>query len=395
MTYTVDHLDTKDFDDAVSFEKTENGSIVRVHITDVASLITEDHALFELASDRCSSLYTIKETYSMFAPVLSEGLFSLKQESERASLTFEFKLDEQNDIIDTDIYRSLIKVDKNCSYDEIDEKIKEKSAFWSELWDICSHHASIRRENGSLEIDRYEVKLDISDPNNIQLKAIRENTPASLLIQELAILTNHLAASYAKDNRLPCLFRNQPPYTVSKNLDENEKPNLKDINIQPARVSLNPEGHSALGLDCYLQISSPIRRFLDLVNQIIIMSHIGNQESTFSQDMLLEWARRGEEIHREFVQIERKLSDHWKIKYLEQHRSEQFDAQFIRTNRNGKGQIVLTLIQLMLEMPMESISEEEFFKVRLDRVDAKLNRVSVQRIAFEETENDDLNPDQD
>ncbi len=394
-TYTVDHQDTRDFDDALSFEKTENGSFVRVHITDVASLVPENHALFELASERCSSLYTIKETYSMFAPILSEGLFSLKQESERATLTFEFCFDEQGDLVKSEIYRSLISVDKNLSYEEIDRQIEENSSFWADLWNICNHQASIRRENGSLELDRYEVKLDISDPGNIKLKSIRENTPASLMIQELAILTNHLAATYARDNELPCLYRNQPPYSVSKSVGENEKPTLKDINIQPARVSLNPEGHSALGLDCYLQISSPIRRFLDLVNQTIIMTHMGNGESSFSQETLLEWARRGEEVQREFVQIERKLSDHWKIKYLEQHRDELFEAQFIRTNRNGRAQIVLTLLQLMLEMPMESIPEEEIFKVRLDRVDSRTNRISVRWVASEELTKEEQTPIQE
>ncbi len=384
-TFTVDHQDTRDFDDALSFEKTESGSTVRIHITDVASLVPEDHPLFELASERCSSLYTIKKTYSMFAPILSEGLFSLKQETERAVLTFEFCFDEQGNVINSNVYRSLIVVDKNYSYEEIDRHIEEQVSFWSDLWNICKQQASIRRENGSLDLDRYEVKLDITDPENIKLKSIRENTPASLMIQELAILTNHLAATYAKDNNLPCLFRNQAPYTISKNLAEDEKPTLKDINIQPARVSLNPEGHSALGLDCYLQVSSPIRRFLDLVNQIIIMTHMGNAESAFSQETLLEWARRGEEVQREFVQIERKLSDHWKIKYLEQQRDELFEARFIRTNRNGRAQVVLTLLQLTLEMPMDSIPEEEIFMVSLDRVDSSVNRVSVRYLASETT----------
>lgn len=377
--YTVDHSDTLDFDDALSWEKTREQFIVRVHIADVASRVSETDLLFEKASDRISSLYTIKKTFPMFVDLLSEDLFSLKQQTERGVLTFEFTSDLEGNLIAKKIYRSLIKVSKNCTYEEIDEAIQTAQSFWSELWYFCRRQTEIRRENGSLELDRCEVKLDISDPEHITLKAVRENTPASLIIQELAILTNHFAATFAKEKRLPCLFRNQLPYTLSKELGEDEKPALKDIIIQPAHISLIPEGHSALGLDCYLQVTSPIRRFLDLVNQITILSELGTQRVTFSEETLLEWARRGEDIQREFNLIERRLSDHWKIKYLEQHNEELYDAQFIRMNRNGKAQVNLILLQLQLEMS-DAVPESGFFRVAIDSVSAELNKVVVRRI---------------
>ncbi len=380
MTYTVDNTETRDFDDALSWKVDDESRAILVHITDVASFVSKDSTLFDSASDRFSSLYTIKEIIPMFPSLLSEDKFSLVEETERGALTFEFIIDDNGAIKDSKIYRSIINVNRNYTYDEIDEAIEKKNSFWFELWELCLLHQKKRRENGSLEIDRHEIKLDISNPDRIQIDSVRENTPASLMIQELAILTNHHAARYASEYHLPCLFRNQPPYSISKELAEDEKPTLKDINIQPARISLTPEGHSALGVDCYLQVSSPIRRFTDLVNQHLLMSHLGGQSVAFEEERLLEWARRGEEIQKEFNQIERKLSDHWKFKYLEQNADDSYDAQLIRILRNGKAQVNLLRLQLIIETPLVNLPEDEIFQVTIDKVDAGLNKVVIRKV---------------
>jgi exoribonuclease II len=380
-TYSVDNAETKDFDDALSWMETEEGCFALVHITDVASLIHLEDILFDGASERFSTLYTIKEIFPMFPQALSEDKFSLVQGADRAVLTFEFRIDDSGHISSSKIFRSIINVDRNCTYSEIDSAIERNESFWGKLWKVCQHHQEVRKNNGSLELDRHEIRLDISDPESIEIASVRENTPASLMIQELAILTNHCAASYAQEYGLPCLFRNQPPYSINKELQENEKPTLKDINIQPARISLNSEGHSALGLDCYLQISSPIRRFLDLVNQGIVMSHLGSFPMEYEEERLLEWARRGEEIQKEFNQIERKLTDHWKIKYLAQHKDDLYEALLNRYLRNGKAQINLIKLQLNLEASLDNLPEDEVFQVCLDKVDAGLNKVVIRKVA--------------
>lgn len=378
-TYTVDNEDTKDFDDALSFEQIENGYLIRVFITDVASFIAQDNILFEKASDRISSLYTLKEIYPMFPHLLSERCFSLVQDEERSVLVFEFSTDLSFLIQSSQIYRAVIKVDKNLSYQEVDAEIENETSDWKKLSEFCKVQADIRKENGSLELDRKEIKLDISDPENIKIKTIRQDTPASLMIQELAILTNHHSASYAKSRDLPSMFRNQPPYSISKDLPEGEKPTLRYINIQPARVSLSAEGHSALGLDSYLQITSPIRRFLDLVNQGILMSALGNLQLPYSNDQLLSWARRGEEIQKDNNLVERKLLDHWKLKYLDQNRENIFDAQVIRIYRSGRALINIDEVQFMVEANIDGVEEGEDFKVVIDSVDSKLNHIVIRQ----------------
>jgi exoribonuclease-2 len=381
-TFTVDSVETRDYDDAVSWEVQGKGGMLRVHIADVASFVDKESLLFKKSEDRISSLYTVKEVYPMFDPDLSENLFSLREGLDRPVMTFEAQVDENGEIETTQMYRSVINVNHNLSYEEVDEAISHEDPYWTDVLKFCKKLKAKRIENGSLELDRIEIKLDISDPDSIQIKEIRENTPASMLIEELAIHTNHQAASFCKSNNLLCLYRNQPPYSVNKELAEDEKPTLQDIQIQPARISTSPEGHSALGLDCYLQVTSPIRRFLDLVNQGIIFSQLADVKSGYISDELLTWARQGEETQREYASIERRLERHWKIKYLEQHQNDIFEAQMIRTLRNGKSLINLIQLQLFVECVLDEVPDDTF-QIVLDLVTPKYDRVVV-RPYFEE-----------
>ncbi len=390
-TYTVDNAETKDFDDAVSWEKSGEGMAIHIHIADVASYVTKDTLLFRKAEKRLSSLYTVKAVYPMFHPDLSEDAFSLIEGKDRPVVTFEILLNDQGEIESTDIFRSVIHVDRNLSYEDVDQALQDQNSFWHSLWTFCRNRKERRIENGSLEIDRIEVKLDISDPENIRIKATRENTPANMMIQELAISANYQAASFAREHSLPCLFRNQPPYSINKDLGEGAKPTLKDINIQPARISLEPDNHSALGLDCYLQITSPIRRFLDLINQGIILGRLSLNEDRYSPTELLMWAKQGEEIQREYNQTERKLLDHWKRKYLAQNRDEIYDAQLIRYFRNGKAQINILKVQLYIDTSIEELQEDEVFQVVIDSVDTKYDRIVVRQYVHDSIVEDEEN----
>ena len=386
MTFTVDSAETRDYDDAVSWEAQGGGGMLRVHIADVASFVGKESLLFEKSENRISSLYTVKKVYPMLDPDLSENLFSLHEGFDRPVLTFEVQVAENGEIGATQIYRSVINVNQNLSYELVDEDINRDDPYWTEVFRFCQRLKEKRIENGSLELERIEIKLDISDPDSIQIKEIRENTPASTLIQELAIHTNHQAASFCRQHGLLCLFRNQPPYSINKGLAEGEKPTLQDIQIQPARIGTSPEGHSALGLDCYLQVTSPIRRFLDLVNQGIIFSHLADIENGYDSDELLTWARQGEDIQREYASIERSLERHWKIKYLAQHQDDIFDAQMVRTLRNGKSLINIQQVQLFVECVLDEVPEGTF-QIVLDLVTPKYDRVVV-RPYFEETASD-------
>ena len=210
-TFTVDSSGTKDLDDAISFEQKGGGATLYVHISNVASLIHSDSALFKRGEQNISSLYTLKRIYHMFPGELSENLFSLLEQKDRSAMTFEIELDENNLIQNSKIYPSTINVDKNLSYTAIDQAIEDNTGIWPQVWDVCEALRATRFENGALEVDREEAILDISDPDNIQIETMRTNTPASLMIQELAITANHIAARFCGEKWIVCLISQSTP----------------------------------------------------------------------------------------------------------------------------------------------------------------------------------------
>lgn len=383
-TYTIDNAETLDYDDALSWEENEEGTYIRIHITNVASFIGSESPLFKTSEHKISSLYTLKEVIPMLPPVLSEDYFSLREACIRDVVTYEIFLDHDGNE-KTDIYRSQIEVNQNLSYQQVDQYIEEKKSFWPELSEYCQSLKQKRLENGALDFDRVEVKLDISNPENIEIKDVRENTPASTVVQELAIYTNFLSAQFCMENDLLCLYRNQKPYQVTNpafdEMDAEDRPKLQlsDIQIYPAYIGIDPDGHSGLGLTCYSQTTSPIRRFHDLINQQVLLNGIDEKNSEFEEDDLLLWAKRGEELQREYSQIERSLLEHWKIKYLSQHRDDSFAARKTRTLRNGRSLINILKLQLNLVADFDEVDEGEEIKVYIETIHPEIHKVVLRQ----------------
>ncbi|MCP4294908.1 MAG: RNB domain-containing ribonuclease, partial [Proteobacteria bacterium] len=360
---TIDSALTKDYDDAISWESKDSGLLLRVHIADVSSFIDSKHPLFTGASKRISSLYTLKRTFHMLPSVLAEDLFSLKAGTEKAVMTLEILIDETYKPMETQLYRSVIKVCKNLCYEEVDQAMEEKDPSWIFLKKFSNELKETRMTNGALDLDRKEVKLNISDPKNIVVKAIRENTPANILIQELAIYTNSIVAKRCYDDEMPALFRNQPPYKVLIDLEEGQKPKLQNLQIKPATLGITPSGHSALGLEAYLQCTSPIRRFSDLVCQAILFSLLSNMGEPYPEESLQLWAKQCELTQKLYNKVERELSDYWKFKYLQQNLNVEYECEVLRKFRSGNYQLLITDLQLQVETAHPNLALNSMLKV--------------------------------
>ncbi len=378
VCYTIDSASTKDFDDGLSFEILDKGLRVQIHIADVAAYIPPEHPLFSMASHRISSLYTLKGKFSMLPKVLSEDSLSLKEGVLRGCQTFDFTYEATSDtdyqLTKSEIYPSLIKVTKNLSYLEADQKIKE-DADWAKLNHLSEALTEARVTKGALEFDRKEFDLDISDPSAVKVTESLRQTPANSLVQECAILANSAAANLAHEALQNFYFRNQPPYGVSPDLPLGEKPQLKDLKIQPAKLGLRAEGHSALGLEAYGQVTSPIRRFVDLVGQWLIYAILSNRPAPFSEEMLLSWMPIIEETSKDYGRTERALNDHWKIVYLSQNLDQTYQARWERTLRNDMQLVRLRDLDFAVEMHLEEIIPE--LTVKVESSNPALNHVRL------------------
>jgi exoribonuclease R len=124
--YSVDNEKTKDFDDAISIEKTKNGYTVRLHISDVASFVTDKSKLFSHLEQHISSVYTLDKIYHLMPPALSTDFFSLRQGERRRVMSFAWAFDEDCKLLGSKIYFSQILVKKNITYNLAEEWIVKK-----------------------------------------------------------------------------------------------------------------------------------------------------------------------------------------------------------------------------------------------------------------------------
>ncbi len=363
---TIDNATTKDYDDALSAQLEGENLRLWVHIACVGGKIGPQSPLFKLAQTRISSLYTPLAVYPMLPEVLNEETFSLLQGAPKGALTLECLLSPSGEVLQSQLYPTVIQVEQNLSYETMDQRIAQGEAPWAELSRFTQALAQKRKQAGALELSRREVQLDLSDPKQVRIAQYRIDSPASLMVQETAILANAQVADYCLRKGIPSLYRNQPPYELLRDPSPTKPLQLKDLRIQPAKLGPTAEGHAALGLSAYLQVTSPIRRFLDLLTQCQILAEMAGQPLGFHQEDLLGWALEIEARSKALAQTERRLLDHWKIKYLAQNSAELYTGAVQRRLRNGRW--LVRLVELELPIEMDLLKEKEEVKIRLRQV---------------------------
>jgi exoribonuclease-2 len=268
--FTIDGTFTRDFDDAIHIARKEGGLIeVGIHITDVSYYVPPKSALFAEARERSTSIYFPEGHIPMLPKNLSLDLCSLIQGKIRPAISFLVTLDSQGTLLRFAITPSVIEVKRQLSYREADSLI-DRDPDLKMLNVIRQQLRQQRVDRGALLLSLPDVTIDIRDRQNIQVYLSPVDTPARNLISELMILANSLAAAYMTDREAPGLFRSQPP--PRKRIISGVQNSLADIAYQRRFLSRgeltpHPKPHSGLGLNSYTTITSPIRRFLDLVMQ--------------------------------------------------------------------------------------------------------------------------------
>lgn len=269
-TLTIDGAFTRDFDDAVHIARKENGMVeVGIHITDVSYYVSPKSTLFAEARERSTSIYFPEGHIPMLPKTLSLDLCSLIQGKIRPAISFLVTMNSQGNILRCSIIPSVIEVKRQLSYREADSLI-DRDPDLKALNAIRLGLRQQRVDRGALLLSLPDVNIDIRDRENIQVFLSPVDTPARNLISELMILANSLTAAYMTDREAPGLFRSQPP--PRKRIISGVQNSLADIAHQRRFLSRgeltpHPKPHSGLGLNSYTTITSPIRRFLDLVMQ--------------------------------------------------------------------------------------------------------------------------------
>ena len=329
-TFTIDDADTRDRDDALSLEAVAGGYRVGIHIADAGALVPIDGAMNVEADRRMATLYLPERSIPMLPPAFVHHVGSLDPHQARRAVSLLVNVDEAGQVRDYEIRPSLIRSRAAISYGEADAAISDESHEWNATLRPMSGLAQAllaRRERaGAINVNREEMIIKVASPTDIEVRVAARSTPARDLVSEMMVLCNSLMADYCKVHEIPASYRSQSAPDVSDLDLFDEDGVLRPLTrlqryrlmrrFTPAAISVTPTPHVGLGVDAYIQATSPLRRYPDLVMQRQISHFLTVGEPVYSEEDISHVAKRAEVQMRELSRIEDQRRRYWFLKYL-------------------------------------------------------------------------------
>ncbi|MBR6057125.1 MAG: RNB domain-containing ribonuclease [Victivallales bacterium] len=350
--FSIDDEETMEIDDALSCRVDGENTIVGIHIADPAYFVAKDDELDAAAEERPLSLYLPTTFVPMFPERLSHNLASLVCGEIRPSLTFIVTFDSEANIVDWKICSAKIKVAQRLTYVEADRMMENGSDSVSsairQLDRIAKLLKKYREEDGAVSLNRPEMKIRVRN-GQVFVEYVDQETPSHQMVGEFMILANNLAARYALRNDIPVIYRAQEepsePVSTLKHYD----PCLFDQMVRRmrrTRLSTYPAPHFGLGLDLYVQVSSPLRRYADLVILRQLSAHFANKPHPYRQEELFSVLDNVDSTSNQNKYLEREANKYWMLEYIAKNcLGRIFPAMVVRQ----EGNLVLAEIDQLYE----------------------------------------------
>ena len=372
--FTIDGVNTKDMDDAVGITKTkDNKYILTIAIAHVSHYIPYNSPLWKRASKNTTSLYLANYVLHMLHPIISNGICSLNPNVERLAKTYRMVINESGDVEDLEIFDSVIKSKKKMTYEDVNQIFYENivpNGYEPFLKDLSllqelSHIIENKRiKSGSLEFDSKEIEfLETEDSINLSTRIQKE---AEKIIENCMIITNEAIADYTLNLCLISIYRNHEipmgeklkvtlkliksigykieclkdttdPHVLQKiinSLSTKEEffilSSLLLRSMPKAYYSTNNVGHYGLASNAYSQVTSPIRRFMDLIIEYIL-DHVEDMlDPSFDIENfkieLEEHAKRASIMERCADKASYESDKLYMVKYVKEHIDETYEG---------------------------------------------------------------------
>jgi ribonuclease R len=381
LTFTIDPKDAKDFDDALSFKKLENGNYeIGIHIADVSFYLEEGTILDDEAYQRATSVYLVDRVVPMLPEVLSNYACSLRPQEEKYTFSAIFEINQKAQVMNQWFGRTVIYSDQRFSYEEAQHIIESKeNTIPEEISIIGSSYqvsdeivaatlkmdelAKILRRNrmneGAISFDKVEVKFNLDqegEPEGVYFKISKD---ANHLIEEFMLLANRKVAEYIgkqkktfiyrihdepNEDKLIAMqtviakfgykidFRNKGDISKSLNALMEEVNGKKEQNLidtlairsmSKAKYSTDNIGHYGLAFDYYSHFTSPIRRYPDVMVHRLLQFYLDAgksvDEETYEAKCLHCSTMEGLATH-----AERDSIKYMQVKYMQNHQEQEF-----------------------------------------------------------------------
>jgi len=359
--FTIDGIDAKDLDDAVSLERTKKGNyLLGVHIADVSHYVQPGTALDREAFSRGTSVYLVDQVIPMLPKQLSNGICSLNENEVRLTMSCFMEINANGDIVKKRFANTAIRTCHRLNYDEIndlleneDAQVKEKYSDIADVLYAMKELAAIlkakRDRDGNIDFDVPEAKIYLDQnkrPYQIQKRVQRT---AENLIEEFMICCNNAVAQAFSDAKMPSIYRvhdrpdgekldslnrllsnfgyrkvnmtNRELQEILRECTDTPEENIvKTValrSMKKAIYSQENRGHFGLGSEAYTHFTSPIRRYPDLIVHRLLKAYMG--ADSIAGHTLNAVATQSNMAERKAIEAERKVDDIKKAEYMSDH----------------------------------------------------------------------------
>lgn len=371
VIFTIDGSDSKDFDDAVSVERTETGYLLGVYIADVAQYVTEGSPLDREALARGTSVYLADRVIPMLPESLSNGLCSLNEGEDRLVLAVTVELDEAGNKTGARICEGVIRSTARLTYTGVqamldgNEELKTKYArvvpTLEIMRELAQKRAVLRKRRGAIDFDLTETEIKFDTVGHVTNIGKKPRLFSAQIIEEFMILANvAVAEMFQSAGKIPFVYRvhdrpspekiealndflyavgakcSMPPVPEPSAVAKLLRDVPSDIATAVARVTLRSmakadyqpvnKGHFGLAEKFYCHFTSPIRRYPDLAIHRIIKAYLhGGAGATYKyKDFTVVAAERSSKAERTAQDCERKVDDYKKAEYMSHRIGEKY-----------------------------------------------------------------------
>lgn len=356
--YTIDDESTQEIDDGLSVEDLEDGrERLWVHIADPTRLLSPGDELDLEARRRSTTVYLPTGMVPMFPPELATGPMSLVQGKVCPALSFAIILEEDGAIAEYSIHPSLIKPTYRLTYEDVDEILHlglTKEAELATLAEWSNRRQKWRESQGAISISMPESVIKVKD-DQIYINVLEEAISRKL-VSEMMILTGEVAGRYGQSHNIPLPFRAQmqpelPPEEELMLLEAGPVRSCAIRRCMPrSEMGVSPSRHASLALDVYTQVTSPIRRYSDLLAHFQIKAHLRGDALPFSSQELQEILMITTSTAKEATLVERQTNRYWALEYLRLNPDEVWQALVLRWLKEEDNLGLILLEELGLEL---------------------------------------------
>lgn len=364
VTFTIDPADAKDFDDAISFKKLENGNYeIGVHIADVSYYVTPNSDLDKEAYSRATSVYLVDRVIPMLPERLSNGVCSLRPNEDKLCFAAVFELDAQANVVQEWFGRTVIHSNHRFSYEEAQEVIESKAGDYAEEINKLNELAYILRDrkfkNGAISFESTEVKFKLDETGKPIGVYVKERKDAHKLIEDFMLLANKKVAEFIakkgkgkqkytfiyRSHDSPnlenlgnfALFAARFGYKINMKTDKDIAKSLnylmedvegkKEQNVltqlairsmAKAVYTTKKTSHYGLAFDHYTHFTSPIRRYPDVMVHRLLAAYLNHEKSADAEEYEIA-ASHSSAMEKRAADAERASIKYKQAEYLEEN----------------------------------------------------------------------------